>query len=549
MEKLDSLYREAWERDFYQFCGAAWRVLEPSRPWRPTWYRHAVAEHLQAAIDGRFKRVLIMVPPQSGKSSIVTKLFPVWAWLKHPSLRFLFSSYSFEALAVPMSIERRRLIESPWFRQFWGDKIKLSPDDNLKWRYSNHAGGYHAVVTAATGLGGDVLLVDDLHSADQARSDAEREAAIEHFRSALMSRLTPGGRDICIVVCQRLHELDLAGTLMREGGWKQLCLPAICDRPEAQKVHFPLRQKYIIRKIGSRLDPETMDEQFLALRKIELGPAGFSSQYQQSPAPAEGIIFNPAWWRRYKDAPHFEMIVVSVDAAFKDNRDAVAVQVWGFEGPRCYLVTKTTRQMGYLQTKDTIRMYVRQYHANVVLIEQAANGAAIVEELSREFAAIGIPPLGSKEARAQACAPTIAAELGYLPEGPMGDQMATDAAKFPLGANDHDIDAMSLALNWRRQNTFGLIEYYKQMAANPPAERTAEEKAQRQAFEKSAHIKFSRPDGAFPACHACGRSGTETEHRQSVTVVNGRTEIGEERIVRCSHCKAIQNQKESALTQ
>ncbi len=506
---LDSLYSSIWQDSFYQFAAAAWPILEPSVPWRPTWYRKAVAEHLQALWEGQFNRLLITIPPQSGKSTMVTKLFPVWTWLHDPGARALFASYSFESLAVPMSIQRRRLVESAWFQKLWGDRFKLSPDDNLKWRYSNDHGGHHVAVTGATGIGGDMLLVDDPHSADEARSDADRNATISRFRQTLMPRLTPGGRNLCVVVCQRLHELDLAGELMDEGGWKTLCLPSVAERDE--KVNFPISQRSIVRKKGSLLDQGFMNEKYLELKKIELGPYGFSAQYQQSPAPAEGIIFNPEWWKRYTGHPKVEMIAVSVDAAFKEGRDQVAVQVWGFAGPRSWLLAKSTMPMGYVRTKETIRMYTKQYPVNVVLIEQAANGAAIVEELSGEFPTVGIPAIGSKEARAQACAPQVAAGFVYIHDDAEGNQFILDAAKFPLGKNDHDIDAMSQALNWRRENTFGLLEYYREAAellAKEP-ELTASGKQ----LEAHAHVKLvNRPRSPLVGCPECHRTGTTTTH-------------------------------------
>jgi len=507
----EKLRRELCESDLWSFCGQAWQVLEPSRPWHGTWYRQAIAEHLQAAWRGDFRRLIITVPPQTGKSSLVTKLFPIWAWISEPNTRLLFASYSFEALAVPMSVDRRRVIESDWYQQRWGTRFHLSADDNLKWRFSNDKGGHMLVLTGATGLGGDVLLVDDLHSAEEALSDADRTNAVTRFRKALMSRLTPGGRDIAIIVCQRLHELDVAGTMLREGGWVHLNLPAIAEQHHS--VALPLSNEYKVRKPGDLLDTETLNKKYLDSRMIELGADGFSGQYQQEPAPAGGIIFKTEWWKRYEGAaPHSDVIVISVDAAFKANRDAVAVHAWGFQGPNAYLLGWTTEPRGYVATKDVIRAMAHKYRPNAILIEEAANGAAIVEELGKEFPVIPIPVKDSKESRAQACAPQVQAGCVSVPAGSLGDRFIVDCAKFPKGANDHDVDAFTLAINWRRSNSLWVIDYYREKAAAMPKAETETRRAQVDQFETYGRVALGARNRRPILTCECGASQWTVTH-------------------------------------
>lgn len=531
--KIVSGLKSHWEGNFYSFAAAGWKILEPSRDWRPTWYRKAMAEYLQALWAGEFGRkgLLITVPPQSGKSTLVTKLFPCWLWTQWPGTRCMFASYSFEGLAVPMSIERRRLIESRWYQENWGGKFNLSPDDNLKWRYSNSMGGHHIAVTGATGIGADLLIVDDPHSADEARSDAERAQTIARFENTLLTRLTPEGRGLCVVVCQRLHERDLAGTLIEKGTWEHLDLAAEAEKP--QKLFMPVTKKWVLRRRKALLDSVSMPKEFLEAKKIELGPAGFSAQYQQRPAPSEGIIFNPAWFCRHKpeETKEIEMTAISVDANFKAGRDPVAVHAWGFKGPRSYLLDWQTIQVGFVGTKNLIRQFVHGHRANVVLIEEAANGAAIVEELSQEFPVVPITAIGSKEARAEAVAPQIAARFVSIPDGARGDRFVLDCAKFPLGANDHDVDAMTQALNWRRQNAFGLMEYYRELGREAAARQP--ETAQHAQFERSAHTKLGLKLPGPAAC-ACGHQGRTTIHR------------GDSSEVRCSKCNTLV--EEAALT-
>ena len=58
----------------------------------------------------------------------------------------------------------RRLIESPWYQERWGDRFALTSDQNTKGRFDNDRSGYRlstSVGGAATGEGGDRIVCDD----------------------------------------------------------------------------------------------------------------------------------------------------------------------------------------------------------------------------------------------------------------------------------------------------------------------------------------------------------------------------------------------------
>ena len=41
----------------------------------------------------------------------------------------------------------------------------------------------------------------------------------------------------------------------------------------------------------------------MAQRRVELGAYGFAGQYQQSPSPRTGGLFERRWWAFYDDLP------------------------------------------------------------------------------------------------------------------------------------------------------------------------------------------------------------------------------------------------------
>lgn len=93
-------------------------------------------------------------------SSIVSVIWPVWEWLTHPHIKWLFSSYA-QSLSTRDSLKSRRLIQSPWFQYHYRDKFKLMKDQNKKMRYDNNKAGYRIATSvdgSNTGEGGDRIV-------------------------------------------------------------------------------------------------------------------------------------------------------------------------------------------------------------------------------------------------------------------------------------------------------------------------------------------------------------------------------------------------------
>ena len=99
-------------------------------------------------------------------------------------------------------------------------------------------------------------------------------------------------------------------------------------------------------------------------------------------------MFKRTYWRWYtrEELPYIEMVVISVDCTFKkvDDADYVAIHVYGVSGARFYLLARRHEQMGFRATKDAIRILWDEFKPSATLIEDKANGSAVIEELSRE---------------------------------------------------------------------------------------------------------------------------------------------------------------------
>ena len=64
------------------------------RNYQREWYHTLIADKCEEVYEGKIKRLMIFVPPQHGKSEIVSRRFPAWALGKNPKLKIVGSSYS-----------------------------------------------------------------------------------------------------------------------------------------------------------------------------------------------------------------------------------------------------------------------------------------------------------------------------------------------------------------------------------------------------------------------------------------------------------------------
>src|ERR1035437_9211061 len=138
--QLERLMAEKARLSFKQFVTQAWHILEPGR-FTDGIHVNAICSHLQAVTDGRIQNLIINVPPRHAKSLLTAVFWPAWVWIDHPESRWLFSSYR-EDLATRDSVKCRRLIESPWYQQRWGDRCRMVEDQHEKHRFENNRTGY-----------------------------------------------------------------------------------------------------------------------------------------------------------------------------------------------------------------------------------------------------------------------------------------------------------------------------------------------------------------------------------------------------------------------
>jgi len=489
------------ERNLRKFIPLAWPIIEQNRPFVPGWHIDAISDHLMACSEGHIRNLIINIPPRHMKSLTVSVFWPVWEWTTNPHLRGLFISYG-KSLVTGQTVKSRRIINSPWYQKWWGNKFKFSTDKNVKSHYENDRGGSRMVGTpqsGVTGEGGDRVVVDDPTKLEDADNVNALELAREFWDNVLASRINDPKTGVRVLIMQRLNDNDLSGHLLRkEGvarfagdeGWTHLYLPTEAEMDRRCKTFF-FRNEYRhvenpetgevelkvdkVEKVFE--DPRTEEGELLAPQRfgpvqvetirLRNGPWVFAGQQQQRPQPKGGGLFDTTWWTYYTELPpeiHTNADACQTwDCAFKDltSSSYVVGFVLARFGTQIYVLHRYRRRMQFPETVQAIRMTKTLFPwVGPILIEDKANGTAVIQTLEREIPGIIARGAdGGKESRAAATSYLIAAGNVMLPgrydeEGKLGpaytwvQEVVDEHESFPRGEFKDQVDSLSQGLYW-----------------------------------------------------------------------------------------------------
>lgn len=527
---LLALDRLEYEEDLLTFFRDAWKFIVGAKPYTPGWHLQAIAEHLEAVTRGDVPRLIINIPPRMTKSSLVSVAWPAWTWalpqvkspegvlteyLAGPQVQFLSSSYGTQ-LSKRDTNRTRRLINSSWYQQLWGDRFHLLDDQNAKDRYDNDKGGYRLAVSEKSGLtgeGGDIILIDDPHNAVDVDSELKRESTIEWWDEAMSTRLNDQDVGAYVIIMQRLYENDLTGHILSQnhGEYTHLMLPMEYDPRRHCTTSVPWVSPVTGRveafsdprtEEGELLCPARISERALSALKVKLGPFGVAGQLQQAPTPRGGAILLEEYWQAWpptvehvaeapkmvwSDAeqrmvpakatttfPPMEFVVGSVDTAMteKTQNDFSAMTVWGlwydqYGLPNLMLMEAWQERLQFNAMINKVIAICKKRQVDRLLIEGKNNGIAAAQEIQRltkglDWSVIQEPVRGDKVGRALACQPTFAANQVWAPARNIDGniqfykfaQMVIDNCSiFPRGTTDDLTDTVTQAVNhFRRTN-------------------------------------------------------------------------------------------------
>ncbi len=488
--------RAACTASFATFLRAAWPQVE-RRPLVWGWHNDAMCEHLEAVTRGDIKRLLITVPPGSTKTLTVQVMWPAWEWIcdQHPrsdafpdgfrpDIGYIFASYQAN-LARRKSLLCRQLMETHWYRELFGDRWMPNTAQWSASMFRNNKGGWRLATSVggeATGEHPDRQVFDDPTKPQDVLGGTQgnTKLVLENVKTwwtQTMSLRKADESAARIGIAQRIHELDLPGILIKEGGYEELRIPMHYEPKfhtqtvlKRDAAGAPVKAWEDPRKeAGELMCPARFSADECATRKKDLGPQGYAAQEQQRPAPSGGALYKRHYFKHWVVRPREGVWIIAGDCTFKnlDTSDWVALQVWVSMAPNFYLIDEVRERLDVLETCQAILSLRSRYpKVGATIIEDAANGPAVVQIMSRTVPGMELVPTGGgKYARANATSVYHASGNVYLPpedRNPWVQDYIEEHLSFPVGAYDDRVDAQSHAIVKLSE---GMVDYSQMIAS------------------------------------------------------------------------------------
>ena len=441
--------------DFRAFVEYTFGVLRPGARFRPNWHVDALAHKLGQVASGEVQRLIITLPPRNLKSIAASVALPAWFLGHNPSERVVAVSYS-DALAKTHANDFRRIVSDPLYQAIFPSmRVSRSTDSEV---HTTLRGRRYAtsIEGTLTGRGGNLFVIDDPLKPNDAHSEAARHKTIEWYKSTLVTRPDDKRRSRIVVVMQRIHEEDLVGYLLEQGGFEVLNLPAIAQSAET----YPLGNgRFYERRRGELLHPDNEPVEVLRELKRNMGSFAFFAQYQQSPVPPGGRIIKRKWLVPYETPPTYQRgdeMVMSWDIALseKESGDYSVGVVLLSRGEKHYIVDLVRGRFPFDRLKREIIALKGRYPRNTaLLIENSPISKGLIQSLEQEYInVIEVTPDRDKISRAISQSDLFEGRSVHYPaKAPWADEFMAELLSFP-GRRDDQVDALMQGLAYQRDN-------------------------------------------------------------------------------------------------
>lgn len=415
----------------------------PEHDWTAPHFR-AMQSLLDRITAGELRRCYFQVPIRHGKTEHNTVGYGAYRLARNPKTRILVGSYNNDK-AQEFSREIRRLAIAA--------DVEISKERNAASKWETTPGGGVQAVGAGAGVASvnaDLILIDDpIGSRDDAESQAKRNQVWDWLTNDILARCEP--QTAVIMTMSRWHQDDPASRLLdqQRSRWTVLDLPAEAEEND------PLG-----RAVGEPLWPQWRGAAWLQEKREELGAYGFASLLQGRPRPREGGMFKWAWWQLLPEIPASGQMVRYWDLAGTEPKGKSHDPDYSAGALLCRMADKRTAIVDVQRFRKSIaardaeletiaKADLANYRGRVrwwIETEAGIAGEDRTAALVRRLQALSLAvytehPTGSKVLRAEPLAGAAESGNAALCPGPWRDPFRAEAADFPNGNHDDQIDA------------------------------------------------------------------------------------------------------------
>ena len=490
--------REDCRRSLTKFCIAAWPLIVPKKL-VANWHIGAVSEHLQAVTEGQIYKLIINIPPGTGKSTLASVFWPAWEWIDHPAEQSLFGSYD-DTLAVRDSERCRQVLDSQWYQETFRPEWSFSKKQNAKSFYVNTLNGNRYTFGmnggSQTGWRGDKVVIDDPNNVAHQYDARIKAASYERFASVISTRVNDIANAKFVIIQQRMATDDMTGCLLKQNEkakemtsyidefspmeWIHLKLPMERGKSPCVTVSGDFSWKDPRPNEGDLLFPELFPRGAMEhMKHVVVGRNGYAGQYQQEPVPEGGARFNSAdfqhWYSRgwgvielhrragVKEIIHLRdcwtFVTCDLAASEEQQADFTVFSIWAVtHRGELILLDRLRGQWTEPTTVNTaVDIYAKPGHNGAqhscFVVEQNGLGLPIAQAMSARGLPVMFVSIHRTDKFSRTATAAIRLEAGQVfwpdPATPWysepNEGWEIEHLRFPGFAHDDQVDTFSLA--------------------------------------------------------------------------------------------------------
>lgn len=449
--------------------------------YRAQWFHRHLAHLCDLFALNKIQRLMVLMPPQHGKSELTSRRLPAYLLGHDPSLRIMGLSYN-DIHAKKFNRQVQRIIDSETYHKIFPDtRLNMSNvvtsshgqflRNSKEFEIAGCEGSYMSagVGSGITGNPVDIILVDDpIKSRKEADSKQFRDNTWDWWLDDVGSRIRE--RTQIMITVTPWHHDDLIGRIMADETearkWTVISYPAI--REDDDNPDDP-------REIGRALWPEEKSEKSLLDIKRQT-PRTYNSLYQCKPIDPKGNMFKKDWFNiippsafvskmQYASKVSPRLFVIDTAQTADGKNDPNGVMCFLIMDEELYIVNYTGRR---LELPDLLKFLPKYFVNNryqdrksKVWVEPKDIGKSVVSSLKRvrlNGRLITIKedffPDTDKQVRAAGILDICETGRVNLVAGPWVESFLQSVCGFPVRKHDEEVDCLIMACD-KLENGWG----------------------------------------------------------------------------------------------
>jgi len=462
-DQRKELLRLRCRTEFLSYSKFITREVPGSGVFQPYDVHRLICDWAQKVSDGDidYQRTAISLPPRTGKSLLISRLLPSFAFGRSPTSQHILASYALK-LTTENSRSILEFVTSEAFQWLFPEFTIKRADCNLKVIRSQQGGIIMSASAGSgvTGFGFGSISNDDMPGLgilDDVIQDGTSPQVLEStwgwVSQQFGTRMLPNYA--LMSVGTRFHVHDTTGRLIESDPdrWRVLNVPALCINEENDPMG---------RKLDESHWPEFFPSSVLESIKKQ-DQKTFNVLYQGQPRGEDGSIYKLHWFEQHeKNRESYEFVYATADTALKkgEQNDSSVICIFGVvrKTRKLHLIHVFKEKMEFPDLLKMMPMLMKSWKVRSLYIEARASGLPLIQMLRKE---IQIPvkeiiPSKDKVLRANEVAPIAEDGRVSVYSGIPGlAELMSELCSFPYVKGDDFVDSFCSGLKIYRDEIMG----------------------------------------------------------------------------------------------